>query len=48
MCVSALDFGDFEEVSEKHMMAAQLVELLQIANLLATGVDSRDRDTAVG
>ena len=34
-----LNCGDGEEVSEKHVMAAQLVELLQIANLLATGVD---------
>ena len=36
MCL-LLNFGDCKEVSEKHVMAAQLVELLQIASSLATG-----------
>ena len=31
------NFADCEGVLEKHTMAAQLVESLQIANLLATG-----------
>ena len=34
-----LKSGDCEEVSEKHTMAAHFAQLLQIANLLAAGVD---------
>ena len=34
-----LNCGDGEEVSEKCIMAADLVESIEIANSLATGVD---------
>ena len=33
-----LNCGDGEEVSEKHIMAAHLVELIEIANSLAVSL----------
>ena len=46
MCLF-LNCGDHEEVLEKHIMAAHLVQLLQIVILLAAGVDMSEKQQLV-